>query len=541
MADLVVIEAPGKLRTVKRSLAENQVHADVVATIGHVFGYERRLAPLGISEDADGTLQEQRHVLRPNVRRFLAAAIAKADRVVIATDGDQEGHAIASDVAGLVHEVAPSAPVLRMVPTGLDADSIGQAWRSARPLSPSDANAGIGRRIADRMFAAAFSQPDEGRVLGRVQIGLLQLCDEGRVCRHVASLPVPAADGGRPFAVTVEVPSGIGEPEVLSAFAAASPAISPAGKVEACLQAPMDAPDALLALEAELSIDIEEASRLLQEMYESGEISYPRTGVRAYTGMGVDATARLAQVRGILGFQRKTIPQMEAGAHEAIRLVGDRGAPDLMRPPRLAPRITDAVRTIVGRRMIESGIPVAREEGQCAGLPAWAEGAKIVRDTLRVRPGWWAAPPANLVVRERSPAAALVAAMAEAGVGRPSTYARHASRFLSTGWVDEGLRLTDAGREVLAEVPIEVRRAAATGAFEAAVEGPGTTKERAERALSTLSVSPSWEAASPGEAITSAFESEALGDASDQERAEASALDALEYEDEEDVPAYRMV
>ena len=542
MADLVVIEAPGKLRTVKRSLADNRIHADVVATIGHVLGYDRRLAPLGISVGADGTLQEQRHVLRPNVRRFLAAAIAKADRVVIATDGDQEGHAIAADVARLVRDVAPVAPILRMVPTGLDAASLGAAWQAAAPLSPGDVHAGIGRRIADRLFAAVHSQPDEGRVIGRVQLGLLQLCAEGRACRRVAALPVPAADGGRPFSVTVEVPSDVGEGDVLGAFAAASPARPQGDKIEAPLQAPMDAADALLALEAELSIGIEDASRLLQEMYENGEISYPRTSVRAYTGMGVEATARLAQVRAILGFQRKTVPQMESGAHEAIRLVGDRTAPDLMRPPRLAARITDGVRTIIGRRMVESGIPVGREVGQCAGLPPWAEGARIVRDTLRTRPGWSPAPPASMSVRERSPAAALVAAMADAGVGRPSTYARHASRFLSTGWVDDALRLTDVGREVLDSVPLDVRRAAATGAFEVAVEAPGTAQERAERALAVLGVSPAWEGIASSEAA-SAFDadaSEAVSNGADPS-AGMSAPDALEYEDEEDVPAYRMV
>ncbi|MEJ7745238.1 MAG: toprim domain-containing protein [Luteimonas sp.] len=535
MADLVVIEAPGKLRTIRRSLADNRIHADVVATIGHVRGYDRRLVPLGISVDADDTLHEQRHVLRPNVRRFLAAAIAKADRVVIATDGDQEGHAIAADVAALVRECAPVAPILRMVPTGLDSASLAEAWAAAAPLVLVDAQPGIGRRVADRVFASAQSEPEKGRVIGRVQLGLLQLCADGRVCRQVATLPVQAADGGRPFSATVDLPPGVGEADVLGAFAAAAPARMIGEPVEAPLQTPMDAADALLALEAELSIGIGDAARLLQEMYESGDISYPRTSVRAYTGMGVEAVARLAQVRGILGFQRTTIPSMESGAHEAIRLVGDRDAPDLMRLPRLAGRITEGVRTIVGRRMVESGVPVRREDGHCEGLPLWADRVRIVRDSIRARPGWSSAPPASLVIRERSPAAALVAAMAGAGVGRPSTYASHASRFIGTGWVDDELRLTDAGREVLDSVPGAVRRAAATSAFEAAIEAPGTALERAERALAVLGVVTAW----GGATATVDAAPEAM-DRAHAPEVETPATEALEYEDEEDVPAYRV-
>lgn len=532
MADLVVIEAPGKLRTVRRGLAANYVRVDVVATLGHVRGYDRRLAPLGIVIDAEQTLSEDRHILRPNVRRFLAAAIGKADRIVIATDGDQEGHAIAVDVAALVHEVAPHAAMYRMVPSGLDPESLGEAWRSAVPFSPVEAQAGIARRVADRVFAASLSDPEQGVVIGRVQLGLLQMCADGRACRQVATLPVPAADGGRPFLATVDVPAGVSQASVQEAFASIAPVRVQGEAYLAPLQAPMDAADALLALDAELSMSIDDAARFLQEMYENGEISYPRTGSHAFTGMGANAVARLAQVRGILGFRRDVVPQMDAGAHEAIRLVGTRAAPDLMRPPCLAPSVTDGVKTIIGRRMVESGIEVQREDGDCSQLPLWASGARLVREMVRTRPGWQSGPPSAVSIRERSPEAALVAAMAGAGVGRPSTYSRHATRFMATGWVDEDLSLTGEGRRVLSSIPGDVCRAAATGAFERAVDAPGTIVERAERALAVLGVAPVWE--------TNLVAAEQVDDARAPRLEPEPPHEAPEYEDDEEIPVYGM-
>ena len=539
--DLVVIEAPGKLASLRRALETNGVRARVVATIGHLRGYRRRLDPLGITLSAgEPDRIEDRPILRPNVRKFLANAIGSADRILIATDADQEGHAIAQDVADLAQEVAPSRPLLRMLTPGMDVASVNAALRHLTALEPTAAMPGIARRIADRTFAAGYSDPAAGRVIGRVQAGLLHLCQQGAVRRRVAIGAVACANGGAPFTARVEVPAHVNDDQVARVFAGARAV--PVSVSQTVLRTPMDGADALLGLEAELGLSIDQAADLLQEMYEQGRITYPRTAARAYTGLGVAGAAHLAQVRSIMRFQERAVPRLEDGAHEALRITsqsrqGDRLGPDLMRPPRLYGNASDGVITIIGRSMIESGVPVTRTQGKVEDLPGWAAGMVVERDTGRSGVPWRDSTPPALRVRERSPEAAVVAAMAAAGVGRPSTYARHARRLVDSGWVDEQLQLTPAGERALEAVPPITRQAAASPAFERAMEAAGPVPERVASALAALACE---------DAIAQA-PWRSCGDLADApDRDETAQLDdpgpdELLYEDEEDAPAYRMV
>ena len=526
MTDLVIIEAPGKLRTVRSGLTAAGVDARVVATIGHLRGYSRRLAPLGVSIDRrDGVVTEDRPLLRQNVRRFLAKEIALATRVVIATDGDHEGHVIADDMASMVAEVAPATPVLRMVPSGLDALSLARAYAQARPLDRTASLPGMARRIADRCFAARHSRPEEGRVVGRVQLGLLALCAQGRVFRRVMTAPLPAADGGRPFTVSVELPATVSNEQAQAWVTSAGPVVAGAA-TDGC-RPPMDGADALLSLEADLGLTIADAARLLQEMYEGGRISYPRTSARAYTGMGAAAAETLSRVRGILQFQMDRVPLVTDEAHEALRLVGDE-SPDLMRPPRLAGRVVDGALTVIGRRMVESGLPMVRQAGvlTTAARAAPFE-VHLERQVGGPRVAWSLSTPEAVRIRERSPEAALVAAMSRAGVGRPSTVARHATKLMASGWVDERLVLTDTGHEVLAAFPDATIAAAASPAFEAAIDAGGCVISRIDAALSSLQptdeMAPEW------------LDSHVAPDQPESD------MDDLEFEDDEDFPAYRLV
>ncbi|MBP8275897.1 MAG: hypothetical protein KAX55_03270, partial [Propionivibrio sp.] len=123
--DLVVIESPGKLKTLHRVFGEIGFHADVCATIGHFLENPASLKDLAI-EYRDGEFVEtKRKPYREDSYRYLCDQLRKCTgRVIVATDNEQEGHVIAQDVADLSARIAPDRTGPRMVFGGLDRNSL---------------------------------------------------------------------------------------------------------------------------------------------------------------------------------------------------------------------------------------------------------------------------------------------------------------------------------------------------------------------------------------------------------------------------------
>lgn len=469
MGDLFVIEAPGKLRTFNNALRALGLQAEVTATLGHVLDNPKTLRPLHVTVAADGAVSEpERKPARSNVLKRLQGAISRSSRVLLATDSDAEGHVIAHDVALLAAKTKPGVKIERIQFTGLDAASIGAAIADARPLQAADMVAGTARRVADRLIAHAYSDFGKGLYVGRVQTALLGLVAAGEVSRRTATVPLPAADGGPDFILRCDVPATVPEAEVL-ALAAQTAAIEGCGAAPAPLHAPMDGSDALLALEADVGLSIAEAAELLQQLYESGQITYPRTHAKAYTEYGRQVVANVATVRGILAFRREHLPLIDGGqgAHEALRLADS--DINLVRPLGLRSNAAEAALALIGRRSVAAGVPVLREEGNRSGLPAWAQRGSLERTLTRLALPWAEPRVVEPQVRVRSAEAALVAAMTSAGIGRPSTVAGHATRLVGRGLVDQDLNLTEKGASALGAAPQALRDPLAAAAFELAL------------------------------------------------------------------------
>src|SRR3546814_15394932 len=89
-------EAPGKARQLEPVLAKLGLDARVQATKVHLMSMPGRLTPIGI----DRSMRDfARAPLDPTIALRIREEVAKAGRVVIATDADAEGDVIAWDVA----------------------------------------------------------------------------------------------------------------------------------------------------------------------------------------------------------------------------------------------------------------------------------------------------------------------------------------------------------------------------------------------------------------------------------------------------------
>ncbi len=193
---LFVIEAPGKVRVLRRSLRKLGMHAEVVCTKGHFVAFPERLRPLGITSD----YQPIGLRANPAVVRRLQALARDAD-VFIATDDDQEGHRIAVDV--YQHIKAIARRTVRLPLRDISMDGVRQVLERAAPVAVHTGRPAGVRRIVDRLIGYSYSR--QGIACGRVSSALLSVtARHAPIIGHVV-LSLPAADGGEVFACRMPV------------------------------------------------------------------------------------------------------------------------------------------------------------------------------------------------------------------------------------------------------------------------------------------------------------------------------------------------
>ena len=173
---LVVVESPAKAKTIEKYLGGDYA---VRASYGHIRDLPK--SKLGVDPDNDFEPEyivpedSERHV------RELKRALKAADGLVLATDYDREGEAIAFHVASLLG-VAPAA-AKRITFTEITRDAILEAIRSPRTIDMKLVEAQQARRILDRLVGYRISpilwrRVRPGLSAGRVQSVAVRLIVE---------------------------------------------------------------------------------------------------------------------------------------------------------------------------------------------------------------------------------------------------------------------------------------------------------------------------------------------------------------------------
>jgi DNA topoisomerase I len=178
---LVIVESPAKAKTIAGFLGRGYV---VESSFGHIRDLpskktdippahrDRFGAPVGV--DVDGGFEPLYVVpggrAKEQVRK-LKAALKNADELLLATDEDREGEAIAWH---LREELRPKVPVHRMVFHEITSDAIHQAVQNPRDIDEDLVDAQETRRIVDRLYGYEVSpvlwrKVMQGLSAGRVQ------------------------------------------------------------------------------------------------------------------------------------------------------------------------------------------------------------------------------------------------------------------------------------------------------------------------------------------------------------------------------------
>ena len=177
---LVIVESPAKARTIAGYLGDGFV---VESSIGHIRDLPQKAAEipaalkkepwarLGVNVEADF---EPLYVETPDKKKKISElrqGLRNADELLLATDEDREGEAIAWH---LVQVLKPKVPVRRMVFHEITRDAIRHALDDTRDIDQRLVDAQETRRILDRLYGYEVSPVLWKKVMPRLSAGRVQ-------------------------------------------------------------------------------------------------------------------------------------------------------------------------------------------------------------------------------------------------------------------------------------------------------------------------------------------------------------------------------
>ncbi len=178
--NLVIVESPAKAKTIKKYLGKDY---EVMASYGHV----RDLVPKdGAVDPARGFLMKYQ-LIEKNEKHVKAIIkeMKDADQLILATDPDREGEAIAWHLSEVLREkgLLKNIPVKRVVFYEITPREIAKAIQNPRDVSASLVNAQQARRALDYLVGFNLSpllwrKVQPGLSAGRVQSPALRLICE---------------------------------------------------------------------------------------------------------------------------------------------------------------------------------------------------------------------------------------------------------------------------------------------------------------------------------------------------------------------------
>ena len=341
--DLIILESPNKVADVEKYARKCGLEARATATVGHLVDLPpmRDGAAVRLETFTAGQLVPRDKQAANRIAR-LKADIAKADRVIVATDPDREGEAIAAQVWPWI----PKGRAWRAHFHEITATGIARGLSEmTRVLDSHAVDASVTRRMIDRLAgwhasALAFEKlpGHRGVSAGRLQSAALRLVVE-RFREHKAFEPVVT------FGVTIRLRTSTGEEfsaELSSSgrvcrFPARAEAesIRVPGKVIAQRvvtsqrsegpRPPFEASSWLQVAQKALGLSIKDATAATQGLFETGSTTYPRTDCVRVS----DDAINWAREELLRRFGPKYVPAVPwqhgrmgagvQGAHEAIR------------------------------------------------------------------------------------------------------------------------------------------------------------------------------------------------------------------------------
>ena len=177
---LVIVESPAKARTISGYLGPDFV---VESSVGHIRDLPDSAAEIPEKYKGESWARlgvdvehgfEPLYVVDPDKKKTVAQLkkkLADADELLLATDEDREGEAIAWH---LLEVLKPKVPVRRMVFHEITRDAIEQALEETRDVDERLVDAQESRRILDRLYGYEVSPVLWKKIMRGLSAGRVQ-------------------------------------------------------------------------------------------------------------------------------------------------------------------------------------------------------------------------------------------------------------------------------------------------------------------------------------------------------------------------------
>ena len=369
---LVIVESPTKMRSIQGYLGDGY---EVLSSVGHIRDLaDKKDIPADLKKTSVGKysidiendftpLYVESDRGKKTVTE-LKRALKTADELLLATDEDREGEAIAWH---LLETLKPKVPVKRMVFHEITKDAIQAAVKNTRELDHALVDAQETRRILDRLYGWDVSdvtrrKVGQGTSAGRVQSAATRMVVERErermafVSASYWDVDADAVKGADAFGIRLSRIDGaplargtdfddtgalkkavvvLGETEareLTAALEASASASVTAVEAKPGTRSPKP-PFTTSTLQQEagrkLSMSAKHAMGVAQRLYEKGYITYMRTDSTALSAQAVTA----ARTQAVALYGDKAVPANPRSyrnnaknaqeAHEAIRPSGE--------------------------------------------------------------------------------------------------------------------------------------------------------------------------------------------------------------------------
>lgn len=179
MKNLVIVESPTKAKTISKFLGKDY---DIKFSMGHIVDLPK--SKLGVKVEHDFEPEMEIVPTKKNIISDLRKAATTADTIILATDPDREGEAIAANIHEILYPGKKGKDVFkRIVFHEITESAIKDALTHPRDIDTNLVNAQTARRVLDRLVGYKISpvlwqKVRRGLSAGRVQSVALRLIVE---------------------------------------------------------------------------------------------------------------------------------------------------------------------------------------------------------------------------------------------------------------------------------------------------------------------------------------------------------------------------
>lgn len=484
---LVIVESPSKAKTIAKYLGNGYT---VKSSVGHVRDLPKSNKD---AVDIEGGFVP-RYIISPGKEKVISelkSAAKKADAVLLASDPDREGEAIAWHVAELIKD--SNKKLKRIVFHEITEAAVKEAIEHPRDIDIDLKEAQEARRVLDRLVGYDLSgliwkKVRYGLSAGRVQSPALRiLMEREREIRafkpeqfFVLTAPTKLSDGSVvPFTCTEEPKEKAEAERIKQAGEAGAWTVKDVKETEQkrSPRPPFTTSTLQQAASSRMGFSPSRTMRAAQKLYEAGQITYMRTDS---TNMAKSAQSQIIAILhkeyGAEYVQPrvfKTRSKSAQEAHEAIRptnagkasagnTADEKALYDLIRRRAISSQMADAkvkrtriITNLAGsdaripdfaltgsRIMFDGWLRVdSASRGEDVEVPKVAAGEKVEVKEIDIEAKETQPP-------SRYTEAGLIKELEKRGIGRPSTYASIMQTLNDRGYVEKQGRTlipTDTG------------------------------------------------------------------------------------------------